>query len=58
MAYVADMFSTPLLFAKAVTDIVDRKTPTAEEFLQISDLGSLKKAPAECGGLRQREAHL
>ncbi|KAL6861653.1 hypothetical protein ACP4OV_017353 [Aristida adscensionis] len=34
VAYVADMFSTPAIFVKAVTDIVDGEKPTAEEFLQ------------------------
>ena len=34
MAYVAEMFSTPAIFVKAVTDIVDGEKPTAEEFLQ------------------------
>ncbi|KAJ1283593.1 hypothetical protein BS78_03G139900 [Paspalum vaginatum] len=33
VAYVADMFSTPTIFVKAVTDIVDGEKPTAEEFL-------------------------
>jgi 5'-methylthioadenosine nucleosidase len=28
------MFSTPAIFVKAVTDIVDGEKPTAEEFLQ------------------------
>jgi 5'-methylthioadenosine nucleosidase len=40
VAYVADIFSTPLLFAKAVTDFVEGKTLTAEEFLQISEESS------------------
>ena len=34
MAYVAEIFSTPAMFVKAVTDIVDGEKPTAEEFLQ------------------------
>ncbi|ONM03225.1 5'-methylthioadenosine/S-adenosylhomocysteine nucleosidase 2 [Zea mays] len=34
VAYVADMFSTPAIFVKAVTDIVDGEKPTSEEFLQ------------------------
>ncbi|XP_035822865.1 MTA/SAH nucleosidase isoform X1 [Zea mays] len=34
VAYVADMFSTPAIFVKAVTDIVDGVKPTYEEFLQ------------------------
>ncbi|KAF6987606.1 hypothetical protein CFC21_005230 [Triticum aestivum] len=34
VAYVADLFSTPAIFVKAVTDIVDGEKPTAEEFLQ------------------------
>lgn len=34
MAYVADLFKVPTIFVKAVTDIVDGKKPTAEEFLQ------------------------
>lgn len=33
VAYVADMFSTPAIFVKAVTDIVDGQKPTTEEFL-------------------------
>jgi 5'-methylthioadenosine nucleosidase len=28
------MFSTPAIFVKAVTDIVDGEKPTSEEFLQ------------------------
>jgi len=34
VAYVADMFSTPAIFVKAVTDIVDGEKSTSEEFLQ------------------------
>ncbi|CAN6202821.1 unnamed protein product [Urochloa humidicola] len=34
VAYVADIFSTPAIFVKAVTDIVDGDKPTPEEFLQ------------------------
>jgi len=34
VAYVADMFSTPAILVKAVTDIVDGDKPTAEEFLK------------------------
>jgi hypothetical protein len=34
VAYVADMFSTPAILLKAVTDIVDGDKPTAEEFLK------------------------
>ncbi|KAJ0968037.1 hypothetical protein J5N97_024954 [Dioscorea zingiberensis] len=34
VAYVADLFSVPVIFVKAVTDIVDGEKPTAEEFLQ------------------------
>ncbi|CAN6688058.1 unnamed protein product [Malus baccata var. baccata] len=34
VAYVADMLKVPILFVKAVTDIVDGEKPTAEEFLQ------------------------
>jgi 5'-methylthioadenosine nucleosidase len=34
VAYVADMFSTPTIFVKAVTDNVDGEKPTAEEFRQ------------------------
>ncbi|KAJ1257585.1 hypothetical protein BS78_10G007600 [Paspalum vaginatum] len=30
VAYVADMFSTPAIFVKAVTDVVDREEPTPE----------------------------
>ncbi|WVZ71566.1 hypothetical protein U9M48_020140 [Paspalum notatum var. saurae] len=33
VAYVADMFSTPAIFVKAVTDVVDREEPTPEAFL-------------------------
>ncbi|CAL5045258.1 unnamed protein product [Urochloa decumbens] len=33
VAYVADIFSTPAIFVKAVTDIVDGDKPTPEEFL-------------------------
>ncbi|KAJ1258162.1 hypothetical protein BS78_10G053400 [Paspalum vaginatum] len=33
VAYVADMFSTPAIFVKAATDIVDGEKPTTEEFL-------------------------
>lgn len=46
MAYVADMFSTPAIFVKAVTDIVDGDKPTAEEFLQnlISVTAALDEA--------------
>lgn len=34
IAYVADLLSVPVIFIKAVTDIVDGDKPTAEEFLQ------------------------
>ncbi|KAM0935677.1 putative methylthioadenosine nucleosidase [Dioscorea sansibarensis] len=34
VAYVADLFSVPTIFVKAVTDIVDGEKPTADEFLQ------------------------
>ncbi|KAK1305013.1 5'-methylthioadenosine/S-adenosylhomocysteine nucleosidase 1 [Acorus calamus] len=34
VAYVADLLSVPVVFIKAVTDIVDGEKPTAEEFLQ------------------------
>lgn len=34
MAYVADLFSVPAIFVKAVTDVVDGDKPAAEEFLQ------------------------
>lgn len=34
VAYVADLLSVPVIFIKAVTDIVDGEKPTAEEFLQ------------------------
>ncbi|KAF7039627.1 hypothetical protein CFC21_049588 [Triticum aestivum] len=34
VAHVADMFSTPAIFVKAVTEIVDGEKPRAEEFLQ------------------------
>ena len=49
MAYVAEMFSTPAIFVKAVTDIVDGEKPTAEEFLQnlISVTVALDQAVTE-----------
>ncbi|XP_047075161.1 5'-methylthioadenosine/S-adenosylhomocysteine nucleosidase-like [Lolium rigidum] len=49
VAYVAEMFSTPAIFVKAVTDIVDGEKPTAEEFLQnlISVTMALDKAVTE-----------
>lgn len=34
MAYVADLLKIPVVFLKAVTDLVDGDKPTAEEFLQ------------------------
>lgn len=34
VAYVADLLSVPVIFIKAVTDLVDGEKPTAEEFLQ------------------------
>ncbi|KAK1261393.1 5'-methylthioadenosine/S-adenosylhomocysteine nucleosidase 1 [Acorus gramineus] len=34
VAYVADLLSVPVIFIKAVTDIVDGEKPTSEEFLQ------------------------
>lgn len=34
VAYVADLLKVPVIFLKAVTDIVDGDKPTAEEFLQ------------------------
>lgn len=34
MAYVADLLKVPVVFLKAVTDLVDGDKPTAEEFLQ------------------------
>uniref|UniRef100_A0A2P2L7D3 Uncharacterized protein MANES_04G078800 n=1 Tax=Rhizophora mucronata TaxID=61149 RepID=A0A2P2L7D3_RHIMU len=34
VAYVADFCKVPVIFVKAVTDIVDGDKPTAEEFLQ------------------------
>lgn len=34
IAYVADLLKVPVIFIKAVTDIVDGEKPTAEEFLQ------------------------
>ncbi|KAM3335112.1 hypothetical protein ACQJBY_029493 [Aegilops geniculata] len=34
VAHVADMFSTPAIFVKAATEIVDGEKPRAEEFLQ------------------------
>lgn len=49
MACVADMFSTPAIFVKAVTDIVDGEKPTAEEFLQnlVAVTAALDKAVTE-----------
>lgn len=34
IAYVAELLKVPVVFVKAVTDIVDGEKPTAEEFLQ------------------------
>ncbi|ONH92162.1 hypothetical protein PRUPE_8G159400 [Prunus persica] len=34
VAYVADLLKVPIIFVKAVTDVVDGEKPTAEEFLQ------------------------
>ncbi|KAL8128478.1 hypothetical protein V2J09_017633 [Rumex salicifolius] len=34
IAYTADLLNVPVIFFKAVTDIVDGEKPTAEEFLQ------------------------
>nr|WRF90803.1 5'-methylthioadenosine/S-adenosylhomocysteine nucleosidase 1 [Leucaena leucocephala subsp. glabrata] len=34
IAYVADLLKVPVIFVKAVTDIIDGDKPTAEEFLQ------------------------
>ncbi|XP_010531495.1 PREDICTED: 5'-methylthioadenosine/S-adenosylhomocysteine nucleosidase 1 [Tarenaya hassleriana] len=34
VAYVADLLKVPVIFLKAVTDLVDGDKPTAEEFLQ------------------------
>uniref|UniRef100_A0A1D1XN71 5'-methylthioadenosine/S-adenosylhomocysteine nucleosidase 2 n=1 Tax=Anthurium amnicola TaxID=1678845 RepID=A0A1D1XN71_9ARAE len=34
VAYVANLFSVPAIFLKAVTDIIDGDKPTAEEFLE------------------------
>ncbi|EOX97777.1 5'-methylthioadenosine/S-adenosylhomocysteine nucleosidase 1 isoform 2 [Theobroma cacao] len=34
VAYVADLLKVPVIFVKAITDIVDGEKPTAEEFLQ------------------------
>lgn len=34
VAYVADLMKVPVMFLKAVTDLVDGDKPTAEEFLQ------------------------
>lgn len=34
VAYVADLLSVPVIFVKAVTDLIDGEKPTAEEFLQ------------------------
>uniref|UniRef100_A0A0D9WKZ4 TF-B3 domain-containing protein n=1 Tax=Leersia perrieri TaxID=77586 RepID=A0A0D9WKZ4_9ORYZ len=49
VAYVADMFSTPAIFVKAVTDIVDGEKPTAEEFLQnlVAVTAALDKSVTE-----------
>ncbi|VAI68766.1 unnamed protein product [Triticum turgidum subsp. durum] len=52
VAYVADLFSTPAIFVKAVTDIVDGEKPTAEEFLQnlISVTMALDQVMQQCAG--------
>ncbi|CAH8305583.1 unnamed protein product [Eruca vesicaria subsp. sativa] len=34
VAYVADLLKVPVIFLKAVTDLIDGDKPTAEEFLQ------------------------
>lgn len=34
MAYVADLLKVPVIFLKAVTDLIDGDKPTAEEFLK------------------------
>ncbi|CAN1801225.1 5'-methylthioadenosine nucleosidase [Linum perenne] len=34
VAYVAEMLKVPVIFVKAVTDIVDGDKPSAAEFLQ------------------------
>ncbi|KAJ0968093.1 hypothetical protein J5N97_025010 [Dioscorea zingiberensis] len=49
VAYVADLFSVPVIFVKAVTDIVDGEKPTAEEFLQnlVAVTASLDQAVSQ-----------
>lgn len=49
VAYVADMFSVPSIYIKAVTDIVDGEKPTAEEFLQnlVAVTAALDQAVAQ-----------
>lgn len=34
VAYVAELLKVPVIFLKAVTDLIDGDKPTAEEFLQ------------------------
>ncbi|KAF2531022.1 hypothetical protein F2Q70_00033632 [Brassica cretica] len=34
VAYVAELLKVPVMFLKAVTDLIDGDKPTAEEFLQ------------------------
>ncbi|KAJ4898745.1 5'-methylthioadenosine/S-adenosylhomocysteine nucleosidase 1 [Raphanus sativus] len=34
VAYVADLLKVPVIFLKAVTDLIDGDKPTAEEFLK------------------------
>ncbi|KAL4187584.1 hypothetical protein AMTRI_Chr09g19740 [Amborella trichopoda] len=49
VAYVADLLSVPVIFLKAVTDIVDGNKPTPEEFLQnlVAVSAALDKAVTE-----------
>eukprot|EP00252_Welwitschia_mirabilis_P008691 TRINITY_DN20768_c0_g1_i1.p1 TRINITY_DN20768_c0_g1~~TRINITY_DN20768_c0_g1_i1.p1 ORF type:complete len:247 (+),score=51.29 TRINITY_DN20768_c0_g1_i1:171-911(+) len=45
VSYVAELFSIPAIFLKAVTDVVDGERPTAEEFL--SNLNTVSQAMEE-----------
>ncbi|KAJ0964369.1 hypothetical protein J5N97_029491 [Dioscorea zingiberensis] len=49
VAYVADLFSVPAIFIKAVTDIVDGEKPTAEEFIKnlLAVTAALDKAVSQ-----------
>ena len=49
VAWVADLFGTPLFCVKAITDLVDGEKPPQEEFLENLDKASnvLKKTTKE-----------